>query len=50
MEVNKKAIQVVDEITSMGTEAIAVQANVSNAESVQNLMDTAIKNLVPLMF
>lgn len=39
----QKAIQVVDEITSMGTEAIAVQANVSNAESVQNLMDTAIK-------
>ncbi|KGR92108.1 3-oxoacyl-ACP reductase [Ureibacillus massiliensis 4400831 = CIP 108448 = CCUG 49529] len=39
----QKAIQVVDEITSMGTEAIAVQANVSNAESVQNLMETAIK-------
>ncbi|BDH61106.1 3-oxoacyl-[acyl-carrier-protein] reductase FabG [Lysinibacillus sp. PLM2] len=39
----QKAAQVVDEITSMGTEAIAVQANVSDAESVQNLMDTAIK-------
>ncbi len=39
----QKAMQVVDEINSMGTKAIAVQANVSDVESVTNLMDTAIK-------
>jgi len=39
----QKALQVVDEINSMGTKAIAVQANVSDVDSVANLMDTAIK-------
>lgn len=39
----QKALQVVDEINSMGTNAIAVQANISNVDSVANLMDTAIK-------
>lgn len=39
----QKAVEVVDEINSMGTKAIAVQANVSEADSVTNLMDTAIK-------
>ncbi|CAM5187064.1 3-oxoacyl-[acyl-carrier-protein] reductase OS=Ureibacillus acetophenoni OX=614649 GN=SAMN05877842_101438 PE=3 SV=1 [Ureibacillus acetophenoni] len=39
----QKALQVVDEINSMGTKAIAVQANVSDVDSVSNLMDTAIK-------
>lgn len=39
----QKAMQVVDEINSMGTQAIAVQANVSDVESVTNLMDSAMK-------
>ncbi len=39
----QKAVEVVNEINSMGTKAIAVQANVSEADSVTNLMDTAIK-------
>ena len=32
----EKANEVVDEIKAMGREAIAIQANVSNAESVSN--------------
>ncbi|HWL24390.1 MAG TPA: 3-oxoacyl-[acyl-carrier-protein] reductase [Ureibacillus sp.] len=39
----QKALSVVDEINSMGTKAIAVQANISDVESVTQLMDTAIK-------
>ncbi|KGR80389.1 3-oxoacyl-[acyl-carrier-protein] reductase [Ureibacillus manganicus] len=39
----QKAQQVVDEINSMGTQAIAIQANISEVESVTNLMDSAIK-------
>ncbi|SOC35459.1 3-oxoacyl-[acyl-carrier-protein] reductase [Ureibacillus acetophenoni] len=39
----QKALQVVDEINSMGTNAIAVQANVADVDSVTQLMDTAIK-------
>nr|WP_106784139.1 3-oxoacyl-[acyl-carrier-protein] reductase [Lysinibacillus timonensis] len=39
----QKAQQVVEEIISMGTKAIAVQGNVSEVNSVQNLMETAIK-------
>ena len=38
----QKAMKVVDEIKTNGGEAIAVQANVSNAESVQQLMKTAV--------
>jgi 3-oxoacyl-[acyl-carrier protein] reductase len=38
----QKAMKVVDEIKANGGEAIAVQANVSNAESVQQLMKTAV--------
>ena len=38
----QKAMQVVDEIKANGGEAIAVQANVSNSESVQQLMKTAV--------
>lgn len=39
----QKALQVVDEINSMGTNAITVQANVADVDSVTQLMDTAIK-------
>ena len=38
----QKAMQVVDEIKASGGEAIAVQANVSDSESVQQLMKTAV--------
>ena len=38
----QKALQVVEEIKANGGEAIAVQANVSQSESVQQLMKTAI--------
>jgi 3-oxoacyl-[acyl-carrier protein] reductase len=38
-----KAQQVVEEIQANGGEAIAVQANVANGESVQQLMQTAIE-------
>ena len=38
----QKAMQVVEEIKANGGEAIAVQANVSHSESVQQLMKTAI--------
>ena len=38
----QKAMQVVEEIKANGGEAIAVQANVSQSESVQQLMKTAI--------
>lgn len=39
----QKAQQVVEEITSLGVKAIAVQANVSDSESVQNLMNAALE-------
>lgn len=39
----EKAEEVVSEIEKLGSKAIAVQANVSNAESVQNLMNEAIE-------
>lgn len=39
----EKADQVVEEITKLGTKAISVQANVSDADSVQNLMKEAIE-------
>ena len=39
----QKAMQVVDEIKVNGGEAIAVQANVSNSDSVQQLMKTAVE-------
>lgn len=39
----EKAEQVVEEIKKLGTKAISVQANVSDAESVQNLMKEAIE-------
>lgn len=39
----QKAQQVVEEITGLGVKAIAVQANVSDSESVQNLMNAAIE-------
>ena len=38
----QKAMQVVDDIKANGGEAIAVQANVSDSESVQQLMKTAV--------
>lgn len=39
----EKADQVVKEIEELGVKAISVQANVSDSESVQNLMNTAIE-------
>lgn len=39
----EKADQVVAEIESLGVKAISVQANVSDSESVQSLMNTAIE-------
>ncbi|MEK9197737.1 3-oxoacyl-[acyl-carrier-protein] reductase [Ureibacillus sp. 179-F W5.1 NHS] len=39
----QKAQEVVNEIEQLGTKAIAVQANVSDTESVQNLMSAAIE-------
>ncbi|MBD8035462.1 3-oxoacyl-[acyl-carrier-protein] reductase [Solibacillus sp. A46] len=38
----QKALEVVEEIKNNGGEAIAVQANVAESDSVQNLMKTAI--------
>ena len=38
----QKAEQVVEEIKANGGEAIAIQANVADAESVQQLMKTTI--------
>ncbi|MGN7478632.1 3-oxoacyl-[acyl-carrier-protein] reductase [Solibacillus silvestris] len=38
----QKALEVVEEIKADGGEAIAVQANVAEADSVQNLMKTAL--------
>lgn len=39
----QKAQQVVEEIKTLGANAIAVQANVSDSDSVQNLMSTALE-------
>ncbi len=39
----KKALEVVEEIKSLGSNAIAVQANVSDSDSVQNLMSAALE-------
>lgn len=39
----EKAQQVVDEITTIGNKAIAVQANIADTDSVQHLMNTAIE-------
>jgi 3-oxoacyl-[acyl-carrier protein] reductase len=38
-----KALEVVDEIKALGSEAIAIQANVSNADSVQNMVKHVIE-------
>ncbi|TSI11440.1 3-oxoacyl-[acyl-carrier-protein] reductase [Lysinibacillus sp. BW-2-10] len=39
----KKALEVVEEIKSLGSNAIAVQANVSDSDSVQNLMSATLE-------
>ena len=43
MEAKKKQKQVVEEIKANGGEAFAVQANVDQADSVQNLMSTTLE-------
>ena len=46
----EKADEVVEEIKANGGEAFAIQANVDQADSVQNLISTTLENLVQLIF
>ena len=39
----QRALEVVEEIKQLGSQAIAVQANVSDADSVKNLIDTTLE-------